>query len=227
MPGQDPGSSGPGGRPRNEHIDAAVIAATLAMLDEDGYGGVSLEAVARRAGTSRPAIYRRWPGRPSLLLAAIADRLDLPTPPDTGCTLCDIGESFDVVLNAYRSFRPETLSALYAECANDPDLRARYRATVIEPTRAAISRTIDRAIARGDLRSHIDRKLLVDIVSSLVQDRAMFGPQHLDDAEAEHAIEILLRGAAADYPALLAHSEAMEREHRDASGAHHIQLSQP
>ncbi|HLV71714.1 MAG TPA: TetR/AcrR family transcriptional regulator [Vulgatibacteraceae bacterium] len=215
------------GRPRDRHIDRAVITATLEIQEEAGYAGVSLEAVARRAGTSRPAIYRRWPGRAHLLLAAIADRLDVPEPPDTGCTLCDIGESFNVFVAAYRTIRPEVLSALYAECAPDPELRGRYLRTIVEPARQAVGRTLDRAIARGDLRAGVDRELLLDMVGSLVHYRAMFGRAHLADDEAERAIEVLLRGAAADYAALVEHSEALEREHLDRPGVRHARASRP
>jgi len=224
---QQPTSARAGGRPRDRRIDDAVTAATLAILDTEGYGGVSLEAVARRAGTSRPAIYRRWDGRAALVLAAIADRLDVPAPPDTGCTLCDLGESFNVFLAAYRTIPLDVLTALYADCARDPDRRTRYLEAIVEPARRAVGRTLDRATARGDLRADVDRDLLLDIVGSLVQHRAMFGPEHLTDDEAEHAIETLLKGAAVDYAALLAHSEALERAHLDASGAHQVHLIGP
>ena len=147
-----PRPKGSSGRPRDHHIDESAIGATLEILAAEGYGGVSVEAVARRAGTSRPAIYRRWKGRAPLVLAVIADRLEMPAPPDTGCTLCDIGDSFEVFLGAYRTISPEVLSGLYADCATDPELRARYLATVVEPARTAVGSTIDRAVTRGDLR---------------------------------------------------------------------------
>lgn len=214
---------GPGGRPRSQHIDEAVIDATLSILDSDGYPGVSFEAVARRAGTSRPAIYRRWNSRASLVLTAIAARLDVPAPPDTGCTLCDIDESFNVFLAAYHTIRPEVLSALYADCAADPDLRARYLATIVEPARTAVGCTLDRAISRGDLRADTDRDLLLDIVGSLVHYRTMLGEEHLDHHEAGQAIELLLQGAAVDYPALVAHSEALEQD--EAIETHRVHLA--
>lgn len=220
-----PARQGTGGRPRSREIDDALIAATLGILDEDGYPGISLESVARLAGTSRPAIYRRWSGRAPLVLAAIASRLDVPTPPDTGCTLCDIDESFNVFLAAYRTIHPETLSALYADCAPVPELRDQYLTTIIEPARSAVGQTLDRAVARGALRDTIDRDLLLDVVASLVHYRAVFSPEHLGDAEAGHAIEVLLQGAAVDYQALLAHSETLEQEglrgtptHRHSAG---------
>ncbi|KIH99675.1 transcriptional regulator [Streptomonospora alba] len=205
------------GRPRDRSIGEAAISATLEILETDGYFAVSVEAVARRAGTSRPAIYRRWSGRASLALAAVAARLDVPDSPDTGCTLCDLGDSFALFLAAYRTIRPDALSALYAECASDPDLRERYLDTVVAPVRCAVAQTLDRAVARGDLRPETDRGLLLDMVGSLVYYRAMLGQEHLSNDEAVHAIRILLQGAARDYGALLAHSEAMEHAHLHAS----------
>ncbi|AEF39159.1 TetR/AcrR family transcriptional regulator [Hoyosella subflava] len=208
------------GRPRDPQLDDAILRAALAVLDETGYAKLSLEEVARRAGTTRPAIYRRWPGRVPLVLAAIAMRLAVPTPPDTGCTLCDLGEGLNVFLAAYRTIRPDVLIALYADCATDPELRGRYMATVVEPPRGAVGCTIDRAIGRGDLRPDVDREMLLDMISSLVHYRALFGRLHLTDSEAEEAIETLLRGAAVDYDALVEHSEALELEHTSPGGSH-------
>lgn len=215
---------GTGGRPRDPDIDRAVLAATLEVLDESGYADLSLGEIARRAGTTRPALYRRWTGRPALVLAAIAVRLDIPTPPDTGCTLCDIGESFDVFLTAYRTLRPEVLSALYVDCAADTELRDRYLDTIIEPARRAVGRTLSRAAERGDLRPDADLDQLLDLVASFVHYRAMFGREHLSDDEAWHAIELLMRGAAVDFAELLAHSEALEAEHHDGT---HVHLDPP
>ena len=80
------------GRPRDTQIDAAVLEATLTTLDDSGYGRFTLEEVARRAGTTKPAIYRRWPTRQRLVLAALGQRLGEERAPDTGCTLCDLDE---------------------------------------------------------------------------------------------------------------------------------------
>ena len=213
-----------GGRPRDPDIDRAVLDATLEILNEEGYAELSIGEVTRRAGTTRPAFYRRWAGRPQLALAAIATRLAVPAPPDTGCTLCDIGESFDVFLAAYRTLRPEVLSALYVDCAADPELRGRYLDTVVEPARRSVGHTLARAAERGDLRPDADLEQLLDLVASFVHYRALFAREHLTDDEAWSAIELLMRGAAADFAELLAHSEALEAEHDDG---HHVHLDLP
>ncbi|MEU6699140.1 TetR/AcrR family transcriptional regulator [Pseudonocardia sp. NPDC046786] len=196
-----------------------MLDATLILLDESGYGALSLEEVARRAGTTRPAIYRRWSGRARLALAAIAARLDLPESPDTGCTLCDFGEGLAVFLAEFRAIRPDVLGSLFAECSGDPELRAQYMRIVFDPPRTAVGAMLDRAVAAGALRPDTDRELILDLLGSLVYYRALFEDTHLSDAEAEKLVETLLRGAAVDYEALVAHSEAMEEHRTVADGA--------
>ena len=60
-----PDQTGPAGRPRDPRIDAAVLSATAELILEAGYPGVTVAAVAARAGTTPPAIYRRWRSLPT------------------------------------------------------------------------------------------------------------------------------------------------------------------
>jgi AcrR family transcriptional regulator len=206
------------GRPRDAQIDAAVLGATLQVLGESGYGRLSLEEVARRAGTTKPAIYRRWPGRQRLVLAAIAQRLGDVRAPDTGCTLCDLDESLKVFVAAYRRMRPDVIGPLFADCAGDDDLRAAFMETLFDPPRTAVRETLDRAHARGDLREDVDRDLILDLLGSLVHYRMLFGHARTTDAEIEGAVEALLQGIATDYPRLLEHSRRMSA----GSELHHL-----
>src|SRR3954447_15591369 len=143
------------GRPRDPHIDAALLDATVAELDRSGYVGLTLEAVARRAGTTKPAIYRRWPTRQQLVLSALGGRLGAAKAPDTGCTLCDLDECLKVFVAAFRRMPPGVIGPLFAECAGDRDLRAAFMTTLFDPPRAAVRDTLERALARGDLRSDV------------------------------------------------------------------------
>lgn len=198
-----------GGRPRDPLIDRAVRDATLALLDEIGYAHLTFEEVARRAGTTKPAIYRRWPGRPRLVLAALAVRLDAVRPPDTGCTLCDLHEGITLFVSLFDRIRPDVLGPLLADCAPDPALRGTFMATLFEPPRAAVAAMVDRATARGDLRTDLDRDLVLDLLGSLVHYRALFGHAATGEADVGRAVEALLRGIATDYPALVEHSRRM------------------
>jgi AcrR family transcriptional regulator len=194
------------GRPRDTQIDAAVLEATLATLGESGYGRLALEEIARRAGTTKPAIYRRWPSRQRLVLAALDQRLGEARAPDTGCTLCDLDECLKLFVAAFRRMPPDVIGPLFADCAGDHDLRAAFMTTLFDPPRTAVKETLDRAHARGDLRQDVDRDLILDLLGSLVHYRTLFGHAPTTDAEIERVVEALLHGIAADYPRLLEHS---------------------
>jgi AcrR family transcriptional regulator len=194
------------GRPRDRQIDAAVLAATLAVLDRSGYGRLTLEQVARDAGTTKPAIYRRWAGRQRLVLAALGQRLGEAGAPDTGCTLCDLDECLKVFVAAFRCMPPDVLGPLFADCDGDRELRAAFMSALFDPPRAAVRETLDRAHARGDLRADVDLDLILDLIGSLVHYRALFGHAPLTDTEIERAVEALLQGIATDFPRLLEHS---------------------
>lgn len=206
------------GRPRNPKIDAAVLGAALDLLDEVGYGRLTLEEVARRAGTTKPAIYRRWATRQRVVLAALATRLGNAAAPDTGCTLCDLDECLKVFVAAFKRMPPDVLAPLFADCAADPELRAAFRTTLFDPPRDAVKRTLDRAHDRGDLRDDVDRELVLDLIGSLVHYRALFGHASNSDVEIERAVEALLQGIATDYPRLLEHSRTMSGDPR----IHHL-----
>ena len=68
--GPDPPGGRRPGRPRSEQAEQAIIEATLDVFAEKGFEGVCVELVAARAGVGKATIYRRWPNKEELLLAA-------------------------------------------------------------------------------------------------------------------------------------------------------------
>lgn len=74
------------GRPRDPRIDAAVLRATVELLAESGYPGLLVSAIAERAGTSKPAIYRRWASKAHLVHEAVFPIGAGTAIPDTGST---------------------------------------------------------------------------------------------------------------------------------------------
>jgi AcrR family transcriptional regulator len=197
------------GRPRDPQIDAAILGATLDALDDVGYARLTLKDVARRAGTTKPALYRRWSSPQRLVLAALGGRLGDIRAPDTGCTLCDLDECLKLFVAAFRRLSPNVLAPLFADCSADEDLRAAFMAALFVPPRAAVKETLERAYERGDLRDDVDRELILDVLGSLVHYRVLFGHAPTSDREIERVVESLLQGIAADYPALLEHSRRL------------------
>jgi AcrR family transcriptional regulator len=206
---QDAPAGARAGRPRDPGIDTAVLASTLRLLDGGGYARLTLDAAAREAGTSKPAIYRRWGSRQRLVLAALSSRLGEVHVPDTGCTLCDLDECLKVFVAAFDRIAPDVLGPLLADCADDEALRAEFMRALFDPPRAAVREALDRAHGRGDLRADVDRELVLDLIGSFVHYRAVFAHAPMSHGEIERAVQTLLQGIATDFPALLAHSRRL------------------
>jgi len=144
------------GRPRDASIDDAVLDATLHRLARDGFAGLSLASVAADAGTSRPAIYRRWPDKESLVVDAIA-RLAQVAPPDTG------GSPFEDLVAELEHFRHCITEAAALPVAGlmlgdevNETLRAKYHDLVVAPRRSRIRACLQRAIDEGSLDADAD-----------------------------------------------------------------------
>ncbi|WP_229830041.1 TetR/AcrR family transcriptional regulator [Actinoplanes ianthinogenes] len=71
-------------RRRGAALEEAILQAAVDQLIESGYAGLTMDAVARRAGTNKNALYRRWPDRLSLGIAAYRQIARAVQPPDTG-----------------------------------------------------------------------------------------------------------------------------------------------
>src|SRR5688500_1228437 len=144
------------GRPRDPAIDDAVLAATRTILVELGYSKLTFDLVARRAGVSRPTIYRRWPSKPHLVHESIYSRSALSSLPDTG----DFAAADRSMLR--RSFasyaRPEVRAALpglIVDLHSDPALRSSVLDGLEQPVRRHLAHLVDAAVTRGEVRPDI------------------------------------------------------------------------
>lgn len=162
-PAGDPATAARVGRARDTAIDARVLAAARAHLSRHGYEGMSLAAVAQQAGTSRQALYRRWPTKADLAAAVVATVQDgiLPaTDPDPFAAL--VAELTDFARGVSMPGRLSLVGAMLQDTA-DPAVVAQYRAQIIAPRRARIAGIL-REARRLDL---IDRDADVTIATTM------------------------------------------------------------
>lgn len=121
------------GRPRDGRIDEAVLRATADLLLEVGYAGLSLSAIAERAGTTRPALYRRWPSLDHLVHeAAFPEALAAPLP-STGSATGDLRAMIAGALAAFsapvaRAAAPGLVAAITADPTLHSALLRRFTA---------------------------------------------------------------------------------------------------
>src|SRR5919201_3461045 len=82
----------PVGRPRSESARRAILAAAFERASQPAPGGLTMEAIGRRAGVSKETLYRWWRPKEEVLLEALAERGEEAIPvPDTGSLAGDLG----------------------------------------------------------------------------------------------------------------------------------------
>ncbi|MFI9596487.1 TetR/AcrR family transcriptional regulator [Nonomuraea sp. NPDC052265] len=144
----------PGGasRRRGPALEDAILDAAWDVLVEHGYHGFTYEAVAARAGTSRPVLYRRWPRRDDLLLATLAKFWRLIDVPDTG-NLRDDAIGFLRNAGDDRAGMLTLMSVQLADYFRDTGTSlTELRDTLLPPGHATAFETIvGRAVERGEL----------------------------------------------------------------------------
>src|ERR1700756_5091162 len=133
------------GRPRSERAEQAILDATLEAIAERGVDGVGCEDVAARAGVGKATLYRRWPGKEDLLIAAFAS-LKSPLPEPAGESVRDdLIAMLDVMArDANDSRYARQFALLHGEGARFPRLVARFMEQVVEPRRELIRKVLRR-----------------------------------------------------------------------------------
>ncbi|MCM0622828.1 TetR/AcrR family transcriptional regulator [Nocardioides bruguierae] len=137
-------------RRRGAELETAILEATLEELAEHGYGALTFDGVAARAGTSKPVLYRRWPSRSALAFAAVRQvATSIPTPStgslagDLHGVLDEMGDRMPSVLS--RASLLGLLSDLTVEEATAlPVLMADAVSRILQPV-------VEAAVARGEL----------------------------------------------------------------------------
>ncbi|WP_040836409.1 TetR/AcrR family transcriptional regulator [Nocardia brevicatena] len=182
--------------PRPRRADA-IFAAAIDLLTAHGYDGVTIEAVAHRAGVNKTTIYRWWSSKDALLAAALTESRVLAfAVPDTGSLREDL-------LALARS-----ITGLLTDPATAAIATAALAAAPTRPQIAAITRSFfadrmereqeifDRAIARGELRAGTDPAAIMDLLAGAVWFRLRLrnepvGPEYLD-----YLVDLVLSGIA-------------------------------
>jgi AcrR family transcriptional regulator len=139
------------GRRRGAALEQAVLRAAIDELLAVGYAGLTMDGVAARAGTNKNAIYRRWPSRAALAVAAYRQMAggDLPLP-DTGTLRDDALELLRRANRAWSSPVGSVQRSLLAGVADDPQLLALIQERANDAGSALWLTVLGRAVARGE-----------------------------------------------------------------------------
>lgn len=171
-------------RPRSPRVDRAILDATLRLFVTSGPDAMSMEQIAATAGVGKAAIYRRWPSKEAVVMAAIANAFVEPSRPNTGSVRLDLIESAQE-LHALMS-SPDTggvFPPMAAELARNTPLGRDYAERVIKPRREILAAALQRGADRGELTAAVDVELAVDFVVGSILLRRLTGRLAPTDAE--------------------------------------------
>ena len=173
--------------------DSAICDATLELLVEVGYDRMSMDAVAARARASKATIYRRWPGKPELVLDAVRSRAPgLVVPADTGSLRGDLVATYSAAAHGAGAEEAELVAGVLRAMRSAPELGDCVRAQVFE-SKCAVSRTlVGRAVARGELPAGTDPLLLHEVAGALWFHRVLVVGGPVDDAFIAHVVDDVL-----------------------------------
>jgi AcrR family transcriptional regulator len=185
-----------GGRPSggSDGIVRAVLEATLRQLGDRGFSGVSVDEIAKAARVNKTSIYRRWPSRGALVLAALLTLRDHEPPaPQTG----SLRENLIAMLRAKVALVStgrgrKILRALIA--FEDEEVARLARALRKQRYRVPIA-VIQRAIVRGELPPDTDPSLLAEVLLAPMYYRIIVLNQPISGRYIERVVDQVLAGA--------------------------------
>jgi AcrR family transcriptional regulator len=187
------------GRPRDVRADRAILDATLELVGSVGLGGLTMDAVASKAGVSKATIYRRWSSKESLVLDAWMSCFADDSIPDTGTLEGDLlalmGGLRD---NISKGLLAKVLPQMVAASQVNEELAAVYRQFAAH-RRQRTRAVLQRAIERGELPGDADVELMhVMLVGPLFYRTLMLGAVADDDTVAR-VVETVLSGVRAQF----------------------------
>lgn len=140
-------------RRRGVVLERAILQAALDELLDVGYSGLTMDRVAARAGTNKSAIYRRWPHRAALAVAAYRQLAVPDEAPDTGDLRTDVLTMLRAAAARIASPQGEILHVLAAQVGSEPDLLREIRDQLLDTSLTRWLAVLGRAVARGQARA--------------------------------------------------------------------------
>jgi AcrR family transcriptional regulator len=185
------------GRPRSEQAREAILDAAGELLVAGGLSGVSMDAVALRAGVSKATIYRWWPTKEELALDALDTHWShgKAVPPDTGSLR---GDLLALLLPWVRIVcsRPFAgcVAGLVSRAHADEEFLRAYLDNFVHPRRERARIVFDRAVDRGEIPPDAPVDVALDVVYGALYHRLLHQHAPLDESFAEQVVDLSLRG---------------------------------
>ena len=182
------------GRPRDTALDTAIANATEAVLLSHGYGAVNIDRVAKLAGTTRAAIYRRAKTRGELVVGLLVSRFGVDPAPDSGTLRQDLRLIQELQRNFFNDpVIQAALAGVLSDAHADDDLGAVFYERFMAPRRASVAAMLARAAHRGEIPLPAQPSVVSDLLTGPLLLRAVVSPiGPIDDILLDATVEAAL-----------------------------------
>ncbi|WP_214325694.1 TetR/AcrR family transcriptional regulator [Nonomuraea sediminis] len=181
-------------RRRGAALEEAILRAAADELAESGYAGLTMDKVATRAGTNKNALYRRWPNRLSLGIAAYRQLTTTVTPADTGSLRGDVLELLRQANRYWSSPLGAILRELLSAAGGASELLAQLQDQSGDAAAAPWLTILGRAVARGEVAPEVLHPRVATVAMVLLRNEFVIRgvPTAPDDVLVEIVDEVYL-----------------------------------
>jgi AcrR family transcriptional regulator len=191
------------GRPRSVEADQAIVDAALAVFAEEGFDGLTMEAVAARAGVGKATVYRRYPGKAELVIRAASCLTAAEAPEaDTGSLRGDLQAiARNLVHLLTRTVAGHCVPELVAALPRCAELAEEHRRFMAGRRRHTL-RAVERAVTRGEIADGTDGELVADLLTGPIFYRHLVLRGRLDERYADQVAGAVLDSLTDGAPAV-------------------------
>lgn len=176
MTRQPPAPSPARGRPRDPRTRAAILAAARALLERGGLTAVTIEAIAQKAGVSRPTIYRYWSNAPAVAMAAFLEATGAPEAARSSRSpYAALRAQLHAVADAFAAPTGRSVAAMVAAAQSETELAKAFRHEFITRNRDATRLLLERCIEDKLVTPPADMELALDLIFGPLFYRLLMG----------------------------------------------------
>ncbi|MHB1518645.1 MAG: TetR/AcrR family transcriptional regulator [Acidimicrobiales bacterium] len=146
----------------------AIREAVLELLAESGYDRLTIDAVAARARAGKTTIYRRWAGKPELVVDALGCRTVHDPVPDTGSLRGDLYVMTRRATSRNSQFDGQLMLGVVSALGRDAELRTVFRENFFAGKLDLFREIFERAVRRGEVATDRDIDLLASLIPALM-----------------------------------------------------------
>jgi AcrR family transcriptional regulator len=182
------------GRRRSKKSHEAILKAALTLLNEKGYGAVTIEGIAARAGVGKQTIYRWWPSKAAVILEAFtacAESRVMST--NQGDLQTDLANFLGTVFETLTRETGPILRALMSEALLDSEFAGALREIFIARRRQVLLEILQRGVTRGEVRTQMDFELIIDMIYGPMWYRLLNQHGPLDKAFADQLTNAIVK----------------------------------